>query len=260
MENTFEWPETFEESFEHYHIPKGYNNILVLGDVHLPYHSRAALDEAIDYGIKKNVDAILLNGDIIDCYQLSVFRPDPRNRKFSEEIEAFKQFIYVLKTATGAKIYYKLGNHEERYEKIMIDKCPEFLDIAEFDFENILGCNEMGVEVIRDQRIIFAGKLPVIHGHEIGMKSAIVNPARTLFLKTKKTAMCSHLHIPSQHTSKDIEDKVISCWSTGHLGDPHPKYRRLNDWVHGCARIEKDDDGDFEVINLRLVKNRLYRA
>ena len=253
-------PESFEEEFEDFHIPARFKNVLVMADIHLPYHNIAALEEAIGYAVIKNVDAILLNGDIMDCYQLSIFNPDPRKRKFWEEIEAFKQLIRVLKDATGAKIFFKLGNHEERYEKIMIRQCPVFLDIAEFDFENILGCRDLDVTVIKDQRRVYVGKLVVLHGHEIGLHSAVVNPARSLFLKTQKSAMCSHLHIPSQHTSKTVDDTIVSCWSTGYLGESHPRFRRINPWVHGVARIEKDEAGEFEVINLRLVKNKLFRA
>jgi len=256
-----QWPESFEESFEHYHLPKELKNILLLSDVHLPYHHIPALDEAIEYGISKKIDSILLNGDILDCYMLSKFQPDPRMRMFGEEIIAFQQFIKVLKNAfPKAKIYYKLGNHEERYERIMINRCAEFLSIAHFDFENVLGCLELGVEVIKDQRIIYFGKLPILHGHEVGIKSVAVNPARSLFLKTYKSSICGHLHRTSQHNEQALDGKIISCWSTGHLGDPHPKYARLNKWNHGIARIEKNTDGDFEVINFNLMKNKLYRV
>lgn len=34
----------------------------------------------------------------------------------------------------------------------------------------------------------------------------------------------------------------------------------LDNWNHGVARIEKDNNGDFEVINIRLMKNKLFRT
>lgn len=253
------WPESFEESYEHFHLPKHLKNTLVLADIHIPYHNIPALDEAINYGITKKVDSILLNGDIIDCYMLSKFQPDPRYRKFGEEILAFQQFIRILKdTFKGKPIYYKLGNHEERFEKIMINRCPEFLSIPVFEFENVLGCKELGLEVIRDQRIVYAGKLAIVHGHEVKINSTNVNPARTLFLRTHVSSLCSHLHRTSNHTEPSLHSD-ITCWSTGHLSDPHPKYARINKWNHGIARIEKDDSGNFEVINFGLKQNKLFR-
>jgi predicted phosphodiesterase len=256
----FNWPESSERSYSHFRLPAHLKNILVLSDIHLPYHNIPAIDEAINYGINKKVDSILLNGDILDCYMLSKFQPDPRERKFAEEILTFQAFIKVLKKAVPkATIFYKLGNHEERYEKVMITRCAEFLGIPSFEFENILGCQELGIEVIKDQRIVYCGNLPVFHGHELAMKSVSVNPARTLFLKTHVSSLCSHLHRTSSHTEPSLNED-ITCWSTGHLSEEHPKYARINKWNHGVARIEKDEEGNFEVININLTGNKLYRA
>ena len=257
---SYNLPESFEESYEHYHLPSHLRNVGVMNDIHLPYHNIAAVTESLDYFIQKKVDAIFLNGDIIDCYKLSWFQPDPRKRDFWQEIESFKEFIKVIKDNVTHNIFYKMGNHDDRYEKLMISKCPEFLNIPEFDFAHIMGVKELGVELINDQRIVYLGSLPAIHGHEIGMKYAAVNPARTLFLKTYKSSICGHLHRTSNHNEQSLDGKIISTWSVGHLGEAHPKYRRINNWNHGCARVELDNDGSFEVINIRLMNNKLFRT
>jgi predicted phosphodiesterase len=250
-------PESFEENFEHYHLPKHLKNVLVLPDTHIPYHNNGSIEEAIDYGIIKKIDSILLNGDILDCYQLSKYQPDPRKRDFGQEIIAFKQFIKVLKDTFNVPIYYKIGNHEERYERTMISRCAEFLSVPYFEFENVLGCNELGVQVIKDKRIVYIGRLPVFHGHELRLASVSVNPARSLFLKTHASSMCSHLHRTSHHTEPSLNED-ITCWSTGHLGDEHPLYAPINKWNPGIARVEKNEDGDYEVINFGLKKNKLF--
>jgi predicted phosphodiesterase len=253
----YKLPVSFEESFEHYYLPASLKNVGIMSDTHIPYHSNPAIEEAINYFIQKKVDSILLNGDILDCYMLSKFQPDPRKRHFKDEIEAFKEFIQVLKDNVTKNIYFKLGNHEERYERLMINKAPEFLDVPNFNFENVLGCDELGVKIIKDQRIVYVGKLPVLHGNEVNMKAVSVNPARSLFLKTHASCLCSHLHRTSQHTEPSINEDIV-CWSTGHLGEEHPKYARINKWNHGIARIEKNEAGDFEVINFGLKKNKLF--
>lgn len=255
----YQLPESSEHSFEPFYLPKHLKNVGIMNDVHLPYHSTKAVNEAFDYFIKKSVDAILLNGDILDCYQLSKFNPDPRERKFGDEIISFQQFIRAIRNHITTNIYYKLGNHEIRYERLMIIKAPEFLGIPAFEFENVLGYKELGVEVVKDDRIIYIGKLPAIHGHEIKMAYASVNPARTLFLKTFKSGICGHLHKTSNHTEQSIDGKVISTFSVGHLSEPHPKYFPINKWNHGVARVEKNEDGDFEVINFNLNKGKLYK-
>lgn len=258
MLNPFNIPESFEEDYEHYIVPPQYKNWLVISDLHFPYHNIGAITECLNYGIQKKIDAILINGDGMDCYQLSKFNPDPRKRNLAEEVAAFGEFLDIITKI--APVFYKFGNHEERLEKLLIRNAPVLLGIAEFELENLLHLRAKNIECIKDQRIIYIGHLPVVHGHELQMKGVSVNPARSLFLRTKKSCLCSHFHQTSSHNEPTIDDKLISTWSTGHLGDPHPLYARINKWNHGAARIEVDNEGNFEVINLRLINNKLYRA
>jgi predicted phosphodiesterase len=258
-ENPFQLPDSFQEEYEPYICPF-YDNWLIMSDIHIPYHNTPAVNELLNYGISKGITAILLNGDFLDCYMLSRFQPDPRMRSMNEELAAGREFLDCLQKYTGARIFFKLGNHEERLEKILITKAPEFLNVPDFELCTLLRLGEKKVECIKDKRIVYIGKLPILHGHEIGVKSAIVNPARSLFLKTYHSGMMSHLHVSSQHNEQSLNGTIISTWSTGHLGDPHPKYAPINRWNHGGARIEVGEDGDFEVINLRLIGNKVHRS
>ena len=258
-DNPYQLPESFQESFEPYHCPF-YDNWLIMPDLHVPYHNIPAISELISYGIGKGIKAILLDGDFLDCYQLSKFNPDPRKRNMNEELCSAREFLDQLKKWTGAKIFYKIGNHEERLEKLLIVKAPEFLDCPEFRLDMLLRLGEKNIEYIKDKRIVYVGKLPVLHGHELGIKSAIVNPARTLFLKIYHSGIIGHLHTTSQHNEQSLDGKIISTWSMGHLSDPHPYYAPINRWNHGGARVEVGPDGDFEVINLRLIGNKVHRS
>ena len=257
-DNPFSIPDSFEESYEHYYVPTIHKNWLLLSDLHFPYHNIASITESLNYGIAKNIDAILINGDGMDCYLLSKFNPDPRKRSLKEELDSFGEFLDILRKI--APVYYKLGNHEERLEKFLIVNAPVLLDVPEYELTNLLHCYARGVEVISDQKIVYIGHLPVVHGHEVRLAGVSVNPARSLFLKTKKTALCGHLHRTSQHNEMTLDGKLISTWSTGHLGEEHPKYARINNWNHGAARVEVDTDGNFEVINLRVQKNKFFRS
>jgi predicted phosphodiesterase len=256
--NPFNLPDSFEESYEHYHVPSLHKNWLVLSDLHFPYHNVASITESLNYGIAKNIDAILLNGDVMDCYLLSKFNPDPRKRSLKDEIASVGEFLDLL--GKIAPVFFKLGNHEERLERYLITNAPVLLGIDDYEIENLLHCRERRVEVIKDQKIIYIGHLPVLHGHEVRLSGVSVNPARSLFLKTKKTALCGHLHRTSQHNEMTLDGKLISTWSTGHLGEEHPKYARINNWNHGCCRVEVDVEGNFEVINLRIQNNKLFRS
>ena len=234
---------------------------LVLSDVHIPYHCTQALEASLERGYKAGINFILLNGDICDHYRLSRFEQDPKERTFAEEVEAVKKFMTGLRQSFGPKctIVYKHGNHEERFERFMMAKCPEFLDIKAFEWTKVMGLEENNVQLVKDKKPIQLGKLNVIHGHEYSFAiSNPVNPARGFYLRAKVHVLGGHLHQSSQHSEKSLEEKVISAWSTGCLCEIHPKFRPINPWNQGAAIVEVFDDGAFAVDNFRIINGKVY--
>ncbi len=255
-------------------IPKGWSHfdnwgtfqipgparVLVISDCHIPYHDQTALRVALGYGRDRQADVILLNGDIADFFSVSAWEKDPRKRRFADELKIVCEFLKTLREEfPKARIIYKLGNHEERYERYMMLKAPELLNVAEFSIEKILGLADLGIELVRDMRPIRLGPLNVIHGHEYKFNiSNPVNPARGFFLRAKVHCMGSHLHQTSQHSEKNLEEKVISAWSIGCLCGLHPDYRPLNNWNHGFSFVELDAASAFHVENLKIIRGEVY--
>jgi predicted phosphodiesterase len=229
---------------------------VIFSDIHFPYYG--ALMAAVEWARKWKPDCIVLNGDIIDCYFLSVWEKDPRKRSFSYELDMLRQFILQLrKLFPKIRIIYKLGNHEDRYEKRILQRVPEFVDLEMFTFEAVIKAKELGVEVVKNKRIIKAGKLNIIHGHELphGI-AAPVNPARGFFLKTKANVLGGHHHQSSDHSEADLNGNIIGAWSTGCLCDLHPDYMPINKWNAGFAALE-NYGSDFKVTNLKIIKGKV---
>jgi predicted phosphodiesterase len=249
-------PKSDETPFEPY-ILKGHKRIAVLNDIHLPYHSESALKAAIDYAKKEKVDALLLNGDILDMFQLSRFLRDPRKRHFSDELTMMKDVLNIFSKQLKCKIYFKYGNHEERYEHFLFMKAKELIGVEEFELDNIIRARSEGIDIIKDKRIIRANGLNIIHGHEY--TQGIFNPvnvARGLFLRGKTSAMQGHSHQTSEHTETDMNGKITTTWSVGCLCGLSPEYAPLNKWNHGFAIIDLDGK-DFDVRNKRILKGRV---
>ena len=224
-----------------------------LFDLHIPYHDLHAIESAIEKFIKDGVKNIILGGDVIDCYQLSRWDRDPRKRKFSEEVNMIRGFLKELKN--DFNVIYKMGNHEERYEKFLIQKAPELFDMEILAFENVIGIS--GIEYIKNKKIMQAGKLNIVHGHEFGESIfSPVNPARGLFLKAKVSAICGHYHQSSEHMETNMNGKVSGAWSVGCLCDLSPHYRPLNKWQHGFATVHHDGD-EFEVNNYKIINGKV---
>jgi predicted phosphodiesterase len=258
MSKRIELPESDYEKCEPFVIPKGQNNILVLSDIHFPYQDNKALELAINYGLEKNVNAVYLNGDTIDMYQASRFTKDRRLRDLAGELEMVRGFLNSLQELFKCPIYFKIGNHEKRYEDFLMLKAPELLGIDDFKLEQILRFREYGVTLVKDKQMALAGKLPILHGHEwYGGFAPPVNPARGLFLKAKESALVGHHHRTSEHTEKTLGGKVVACHSTGCLCGLEPEYAPYNNYNHGFARIEVFADGNYEVENIKIINYKI---
>jgi len=239
---------------------EGPMSVLVISDLHIPYHDKTAVVAALKWGADNSIDTILLNGDISDCFACSFWEKDPRKREFAVELQTVHSFLDTLKNAfPKARIIYKQGNHEERYDRYMRVKAPELLSVAQFDPIEILGLNKLGIEWVAEKRPIRLGKLNTIHGHEHNFAiSNPVNPARGFFLRAKTHCLGGHFHQKSEHSEKNLEEKVISTWSTGCLCDLHPDYRPINPWCHGFAFVEVFDKGEFNVRNFKILHGKVY--
>jgi len=256
--NPYNLPASDETAFEPY-IIKGHKKVLILSDIHVPYHSIDAITAAIQYAKKTKPDALLLNGDTIDCHRLSRFIKDPKKRNFKLELDTFKALFDIFEKELKCKIYFKIGNHEERYEHFLYEKASELVGVEEFEFENIIKARARGIEIIGDKRPMKLNNLWGIHGHEyVGGISAPVNPARGLFLKAKVSTFQGHNHQTSEHTEPTLTGKMVTTWSLGCLSELHPAYMPLNKWNHGFAEVDLDPNGeDFEFNNKRIFKGKI---
>jgi predicted phosphodiesterase len=260
-ENTVEWkgfklPDPEKNDYSKVVINQ--KRIGILSDIHFPYYDRTALTAATNHLITFKPDCIVLNGDIIDCYQLSNFERDPRQRSFKYELDMLRNFIIQLRDLfPNTRVIFKLGNHEERYERVILNRIPELIDLELFSFANVISSKELGVEVVSNKRIMKAGHLNIGHGHEFAKGFiAPVNPARGFFMKAKSNFIGGHHHRTSEHVEQDINGKITACWSTGCLSELNPHYMPINNWNHGFATVEVDES-EFMVKNLKVVKGKV---
>lgn len=239
-------------------VISGKNRVLILSDIHIPYHDAKALKTAIEHGKKFNPTIVLLNGDVGDFYAVSDHSKDPR-RLMAEELDALRQFLFYIRAQfPKARILYKIGNHETRVERYLTKNAPVILGVAEFKIESFLKFEDMGIELVESLQITRLGKLPVIHGHELP-KGGGVNPARWLWLKLDETAMCGHFHKTSENIeSTGLQKKLTNNWSLGCLCDLAPDYAITNRWNHGFATVEISSNDDYHVSNHKIIDGRVY--
>jgi predicted phosphodiesterase len=231
--------------------------VLVLSDLHIPFHSHAALQVAIDFGRKEKCDTVYLNGDSLDFYQLSRFVKDPRERDAFDEIQTFKSIMRILEKNFKRR-YYKEGNHDERWSIALFQSAPWLAKFREVHLANVLELEDYGWGHIESKQRAEFGKLHVLHGHEASRGlAAPVNPARGVWLKIKATCLVGHWHQPSNHTEmRPLEDEVVASWSSGCLCDLEPSYAPINNWAHGFAIVDVGAEGNFSCQNFRILHEK----
>jgi len=253
-------PENF--NYTPFVIPGSVKKLGIIADVHLPFFHEKNYRAAINWLVEHECDALLINGDFMDCYNISYFIKDRRMRRIVEEFKMAREMLDELSSLFG-RIYYKLGNHEERMESYVFSQIPELIEFLNFEDclkdRGMFNLSEYRIELIQDKRPIkFTDNLTIIHGHEYGRSFANpVGAARWLYLKAGANSMCSHLHASTEYSDRMINDKMVTCWSVGCLCDLHPKYRPLNKWQGGFARVSRLDK-HFKVTNLRVEDGEVY--
>ena len=229
---------------------------LVLSDLHIPFHEPKPIEAAIKYAQDNcAITGILINGDLMDCASIS-FWPTA-HRDMAREIEATIDFIDFLRhELPNVPIVYKPGNHEYRLPRYFIQFAPHLAETPWASMEIVLDFESRNVEFLDYYQIVMAGKLPIIHGHEVPNILTAVNPARGLFLRTKTYSACSHCHSTSEHNPRNLNDELLTTWSFGALCDLHPDYRPYgSDHNWGFAIINIEKNGQFTVSNRRVLGN-----
>jgi predicted phosphodiesterase len=236
--------------------------VLVLSDAHIPYHDDRAVKAAVAWGKKANPDVVLLNGDWADFYSISRWDKCPDQRDLVGEIECVRQSLAWLRSCfPKARIVYKKGNHEERWDLYIWNKAADLWKVDSCQMENILKLDELGIESVGDKRIVLAGKLPILHGHEPtrGIGSP-VSQARGMFLRMNHSNLTAHGHRTSSHTEADLFKNETTCWSSGCLCSLNPQYMPINKWDQSFAYIEAAKDGQYDVSLHRLSRDYVVRA
>lgn len=245
-----ELPEGITEAKPPFVLPG--KRVLVLSDIHAPYHDVPALKAALSYGRERDIDTIVLNGDVCDFYSVSRWDRDPDRRRLKWELDLTKNLLDKIRGRfPNVQIVYKLGNHDERYDLYIAKRADELYGVEEVAFESLLHLRDYGVECVRDKRIIRAGKLSILHGHEF-FGGGGVNVARNARMKANDNVLIGHHHRTQEDLAKRLDGSIYGGWSSGCLCDLSPLYAPRNQWNHGFAFVEIETGGNFRVHNKKV--------
>lgn len=245
-----ELPKGESEKTEPYYLPKDRKKVLIISDIHLPYHDDTALFAALEYGLKEEVDTIYINGDLCDFALISKHETSTTKHSVKYELDCAKVFLKGLREMfPKALIIYKYGNHDLRFDKWIRLKAPELLDIENIMLSELLSLRELNIIQLDSLQWCYMWDIAVLHGHELPMKSGGINPARAARLAINRPLIIGHFHRQNKDAGMILGKPHYYTYSNGCLCDLTPAYLPINNWVHGFCIVENGIVTQKEVIN-----------
>lgn len=243
-------------------LPVSSNNILWLSDIHIPNQDNKALQLAIDYGVKNNINCIVLGGDILDNTPFTSHdAPPPGLDDVRTWFEYAQQFLgYLRQIFPKAHIVWIEGNHDNWIMRYLMKKAPILFNDEYYHLPQRLDLKSFNIDFYTQEKVLLAGKLQLHHGHTlIRGVFAPVNAARGLFLRAKSHALIGHVHTTSSHAEGNLKGEVVTTYSTGCLCTLAPDYDPHNTKHNvGFAHILTEKTGEFTVNNLKIVNGKIY--
>lgn len=179
------------------------NKFVVLSDIHFPYQDDKALKAVYKFLEQHPVDTIILNGDILDFYDVSSFDKDPaRINSLQKEIDMANKFFSQLRKRHSGRIIFIGGNHDSDRLERYLKKHPELYSLNALKIDRILNLNEYDIDFYRDEFRL--GSLKIIHGDMVRKFSAYT--ARGELEKHDTSGISGHCF------SEDVEVLTPTGW------------------------------------------------
>ena len=249
--------ESLSKEYESAKLPGHLKKIGILSDIHFPYHSLEALTIAIRHLKNSQIDCLYLNGDIMDFYSISRHEKDKDLRDFKREVDMSRDFLKKLRDLFPTiPIYYKLGNHEQRWAKSLQIQADEFAQLHELQFNIFFNLDKLQFNIVEDWQGMEMGDLLVVHGHELYGAGGI-NPSQNLMNKTLCNTLMGHVHRTSTTQKKTAFKEFINTYTTGCLTVLSPKYMPFSQHNNGFAIVEINE-GKSKVFNLQIKDGKIY--
>jgi len=229
---------------------------VVLNDLQIPFHDKQVVELVMRFISFIRPYGIVLNGDVVDSYDLSEFAKDPiKGYQLEKEMRISGDLMKRLADIGSVREKWWLGgNHEDRLRRYTWKKAPQ-LNIQKLQFENLFDLDHYGFKWKPYGEILMLGKLMVTHGDIVRKHSGW--SAKALFEKEGNSILCGHTHRLGIFYKKNANG-THAAYENGCLCRMDPEYVHRPDWQHGFSVVHVDDDGMFNVQQIPILKRRFF--
>lgn len=197
---------------------KSYSTHIIINDIHIPYHDEKSLESVVKFLTDFKPDALHINGDMLDCYQLSRFDKDPKRvLELQDDLDKATEWISKFRKAIPkGEIYYHLGNHEERIKRYKWGS-PELSSLKALTLEEMLHFKENNVQKLDyDKPYVHQGRFLIYHGSIVRKNAGYT--AKAELEKWGISGISGHTHRAAKYSKDDMSGHKE--WiENGHLCD-----------------------------------------
>lgn len=228
-------------------ILAGMRTTAVIGDVHIPAHDPEAVDLVLEWLTDHPVDRVILNGDIIDAYEISRWiQPGNRGPGLAHEIEEGRAFLASIREAIGpkAEITWIEGNHCYRFKSYIANEAPAIAGLNHnVTLEAQLGFDEFGVDFVecpgsRWFSVYVEAAPGVLVGHFNKTSINAGYAVKGLLDKYGASVITGHGHCMGT-SHRTHHDGPIWGYEGGCLCDLNPTYCEPSHWAQGFHVIRE---------------------
>ena len=191
--------------------------------------------------------------DGVDFYSISRFDKDPevfRLGGLQNELDSwYKAQKMWRKVTPEAKVYFLVGNHEDRLRRYLW-KNPDLYGLSALRMESLFKFKKLGITMAKydDLEQKFHNQLIVKHGNIIRQHSGYTARAELERERYNISTLSGHTH-RGGHVMVTTRTGVKQAVEGFCLCDTNPNYMHKPDWQNGLVLAEVDKSGvQFELI------------
>lgn len=219
---------------------KGMYKVLVIPDVHIPFHSKKALDCVIRIAEAYGPDEVIQLGDLCDFYKISKYTKDPRRgESVQKELDKAYKLLRLIKKRSGAtRATFLEGNHEFRLHKYICTQAPGFSDMRALNLESLLQLKDAGWDYIPQHQFYQINNVHFTHGEFVSTHSSQKHVA-----SYDETIVHGHTHRIACNMVKFL-NRTLEGWELGCLASLKvaQEYQKSANWQHGCGTVDIYND------------------
>lgn len=229
-------------------LPEGMKSIVVLNDVHVPFHNKNGVEAVLKFCRDQQPDAIVINGDFLDCYSISSFAQAPGMPKLQEEVDQGLEILEKMRRYCPlAEITYTEGNHEERLKRLVKERHGLY-GLRAMELGALLDFDRLGISYLDYGKIKWFGDLAIYHGQYVSGNAAY-SAKRELENGGFRYCITGHVHRMGLYHRKGYTGNRIALENGGLFDINQCDYMKNPNWMNGFCIVYQDESRDFTQIN-----------